>query len=314
MAQAAADTIDNTKLFEGLSLAFTSGNIGDPSNDITKIWNSNEIDLQAIKILCAETNFRIDAAKTLYVPTRPKDIDVKIRKLTNCKLPYFFKFAKNKSDSQVEAINSSTVNRLYKMIHSGRLNFGFSNGTFDYRMLMKNEDIDISSHIKICSLYDLFKKTTYNTSSSTDKAVEKRLANFENKRQKFEKYFYDVDLITDVLVKYLYADGCNSKYKDVLWYCFGDVLVKNLMENIERRYFSCDKCSEKFYAEHWNQRLCKKCATYSPKEKKSVTCCDCGKEFFIDARNTTKIRCNECYKKHRNEYQKNLMKDKRTSC
>ncbi len=305
MASASADAIDNKKLFEGLTLAFVSGNIGEISNDITKIENSANVDWDMVKILCAENNYVIDYAKTLYKPQRPKEVDAKIRKLTNSKVPYFFKFAKDKADHQIESINASTVNRLHDVVKSGRLNFRFKDCNFDYRMLMKDKDVDVIRHGKICEVYELFKNTTYNSSSSTEKAIEKRIANFRSKRELFVKHFYDPDLIADVLVKYLYKDGTDSKYKDVLWYCFGEELVKNLTYNLERRYFRCEKCGKKFYAEHWNQRYCKVCSTYKPKGMKTIACCDCGDTFQVDARNMTKVRCDECSKTHKKRKRSN---------
>ena len=55
--------INNAQLYKGLHAAYTGGNIGVISNDISKIWNSGNINddaLKAIKILCMENNFVID--------------------------------------------------------------------------------------------------------------------------------------------------------------------------------------------------------------------------------------------------------------
>ena len=68
MAKAGAVIVTPEEIFHGLRAAWTGGNIGVISNDITKIWNSDDVDLDAIKILCMENNFCIDYAKTLYKP------------------------------------------------------------------------------------------------------------------------------------------------------------------------------------------------------------------------------------------------------
>ena len=60
MAKAGGWKIDNNIIFEGLKTAYTGGNIGAISNDITKIWNSNNINLDIIKMLSMENNFVID--------------------------------------------------------------------------------------------------------------------------------------------------------------------------------------------------------------------------------------------------------------
>lgn len=62
MKKAKAELINNQNLYNGLKLAFTGGRIGGISNNITKIWNSPEINEEAksaVKWLCMETNFTI---------------------------------------------------------------------------------------------------------------------------------------------------------------------------------------------------------------------------------------------------------------
>ena len=63
MKKARAELITPHSLYEGLRLAFTGGNIGPISNDITKIWNSGKITEEsknAVRWLCMEVNFTID--------------------------------------------------------------------------------------------------------------------------------------------------------------------------------------------------------------------------------------------------------------
>ncbi len=60
MANAKAEAITNTSLYNGLINAYVGGNIGIVSNNITKLWNSSNIDLEVIKLLCMENNFVID--------------------------------------------------------------------------------------------------------------------------------------------------------------------------------------------------------------------------------------------------------------
>jgi hypothetical protein len=58
--KAGCKIINRWEMYNGLKLAYIGGNIGVISNDITKIWNSNYIDLDIIKLLCMENNFVID--------------------------------------------------------------------------------------------------------------------------------------------------------------------------------------------------------------------------------------------------------------
>lgn len=63
MKKATAEEINPHNLYKGLELAFTGGRIGGISNNITKIWNSPDINGEArdaIKWLCMETNFTIN--------------------------------------------------------------------------------------------------------------------------------------------------------------------------------------------------------------------------------------------------------------
>ena len=63
MKKANKEIIDNEKIYNGLEAAFTGGRIGGISNNITKIWASDNIDddaKSAVKWLCLETNFTID--------------------------------------------------------------------------------------------------------------------------------------------------------------------------------------------------------------------------------------------------------------
>ena len=60
MAKAGAVGISPGEVFNGLRAAWTGGNIGVISNDITKIWNSANPDIGLVKLLCMENNFVID--------------------------------------------------------------------------------------------------------------------------------------------------------------------------------------------------------------------------------------------------------------
>lgn len=55
--------ITNDSLYEGMVRAYTGGNIGPISNNITKVWNSGDIheeQLNVVKWLCMYNNAVID--------------------------------------------------------------------------------------------------------------------------------------------------------------------------------------------------------------------------------------------------------------
>lgn len=165
MAKSESTIINRDNIYEGLKMAYSGGNIGTISNNITKIWNSNNIDLEAIKFLCLLSNFTIDYAKTLYKPEVPKRVkqlfsshfnksvivDNKIKN-EKVKVPYFFTNAKDKNANEVEPINNSVVNKLESVIKNPRTSFKCAQlGKFDYRFL-KSE-----------SFYSLIKKKKVKT-------------------------------------------------------------------------------------------------------------------------------------------------------
>lgn len=62
MAKAGAQPITKENIYSSMILAYVGGNIGQISNDISIIWNtdSGEDRLEAVKLLCMENNFTID--------------------------------------------------------------------------------------------------------------------------------------------------------------------------------------------------------------------------------------------------------------
>ena len=60
MKKAPAHVVTADLMWQGMRNAYDGGKIGPISNKISKIWNSEEPDLDAIKLLCAENNFVID--------------------------------------------------------------------------------------------------------------------------------------------------------------------------------------------------------------------------------------------------------------
>ena len=58
------------------------------------------------------------------------------------------------------------------------------------------------------------------------------------------------------------------------------------------------------------KKYCKDCAGYIPKEHKTITCEDCGKEFEVDSKNNRTSRCDDCYA----EYRKNKVRESVRKC
>ena len=168
MKKANAEEINNQNIYNGLKLAFTGGRIGGISNDITKIWNSGDITeeaLKAIRWLCMETNFTIDYAKTLFKPTRPEEVDIILKEYGRKKVPYFFRYAKDKrysvdkENSQCEDINDSVINKITEEIKDNKNMFKPIKNlqSIDYLLLLKNKN-DFYYNEEINKCFDKWNK------------------------------------------------------------------------------------------------------------------------------------------------------------
>jgi len=267
MSKAGAAHINNQTIYNGLMFAYTGGNIGIYSNDITKIWNSENIDLDVIKLLCMENNFTIDYAKTLYKPERPKHKKRLITDYTKSKVPHFFIYAKDKEVDKVEKINDSTVNKLYRIIPNPNINFKNCDlNMFDFTLLMTDKDVEIDEAIvKIYKEQDL--KKYLSLKQSDDKEYNNFAYLYKQIKEKILELNGDIVYVTDVLIKYLY-DKKHSKYKETLWHCFGDVIVQNLKSKIENgKYIYCEKCGRLTEKKNNKHKYCKECAKELEREK-----------------------------------------------
>jgi hypothetical protein len=214
-----------------------------------------------------ENNFIIDFAKTLYKPTRPKHINKIITSYTKSKTPHFFIYAKDKDDDKVEETNSSAVNRLEKIIPNPIINFRIAKlGNFDYKMLMKNKEVELNDEIiDLYTRLDLKKKFMIN---SNDNEFNNVSFIYKSIKQQLLKINKDIDYVTDVLIEYLYVHK-NSNFKTTLWECFGEVIVRNLKLNIEDKFGEgsviCEVCTSRIEAKNNRKKYCNDC--WEEKEK-----------------------------------------------
>lgn len=258
MAKAEAQLINEGNIYSGLVAAYTGGNIGMISNDITKIWNGENVNLDVVKLLCMENNFTIDYAKTLYKPKRPSDKKRLITDFTRVKVPHFFKYAKNKE--KTEAINGSAVNKLEKIIPNPRINFkAVKLGKFDYRILLNEEYIETPEDSLVVEKYqelDLNKRYMEIVPIESKPSGD-NLGLYGLIRNELLKINPDSIRVTDILVNYLYKNK-RSNYKTTLWSCFGDILVSNIANNLNKKLVCCT-CGEKFIVHKQRQTRCDSC-------------------------------------------------------
>lgn len=314
MKKAEPRPLNNAAIYDGLHAAFVGGNIGIYSNNISKIWNSEvfvngtheeQCDaIDVIRLLCMENNFVIDFAKTLYKPTRPDEIDEKINEFTKDPLPHFFKYAKDKRDSQVLGSNESFVNKLEAIIPNPRINcrkLGLDE--IDYTLMMKNPDIefdvaftDKGKIIKeetdpVIVKYCEFNKEYYlaldsmlcsdkdNSSDSYLRTVAKHRKIFSDVRYALSLYGYNNYDVVDILVKFLYGIK-KSNNKTALWLCYGDIILENLESHLRP-------------------------------QTKDIQCVDCGLWFEVGIYDSKTCRCPGCHDEYRREYKRIKERERR---
>lgn len=264
MAKAGDEPITNTAIYSGLQAAYGGGNIGTISNNISKIWNSPHIQLDAIKWLCMENNFTIDYAKTLYKPKRPTQIHEQLSRYTTKKVPHFFQYAKDKMADTVEPINSSVVNQLHALIPSPRLQFLAKNlGTFNYQYLMHDPSTPLDQQI-IDYYTELDQRSHFMMRQNEDPAM---LHLYQYIRgQILDLSQKEPTYVTDVLVHYLYVHK-QSSYKTTLWECFGDIIVENLKANVDMESSQCQCCGTRIVITSNRQKYCETCKAESRREQ-----------------------------------------------
>lgn len=248
-------------------------------------------------------------AKTLYKPEFPDSIKEEIKQFTKNNLPHFFIYAKDKSSEQVEDINDSFVNKLHKFIPNPRISFKYADGYNNtgsllmpnYCLLMSNptyyDDNEYYEKYKdVIEKYMELAKKYYRlidvsvvkrfSSEVLSKSIVRQILMFNNaitetKKELSSLGYSDLD-ITDILVRYLYGIK-QSKYKDILWTCYGDYIYTNIKRNFSKLNI----------------------------EKKTIQCVDCLKWFYVSNNDNVTNRCCNCYQKYRKKRKIETQKERR---
>lgn len=296
MGKANAELLTQETLFKGLLLAYNGGNIGAPSNDITKIWNRGEVNAEALKVvkwLVMEVNFIIDYSKTLYKPKRPEWVHEIITKYTKDKVPYFFQYAKKKSLEQVKENTDCVVDRIRGLYPQRKLNFNFkieNIGRFDYKVLMHNPDTEFKPDAA-----EKFKEVTSNLcfNSVEDRNMYSYLAVYAQAKDLILSGFdFDEFKIVDSIILDLFAYR-KTPTKKAFWTLFGDIVYQNICNNINENFVQCPRCHKRFYKNNVRQIYCKKCQGYQKKKSKIIVCCYCGVEFKAKG-SSRQLFCDKC--------------------
>ena len=275
MQKAEPSELNHRTIYDGLLAAFTGGNIGTYSNHIAKIWNSDvflsgsdeekQDAVDCVKRLCCQNNFVIDYAKTLYKPEFPPEIKEQISRFTSAKLPAFFAFAKDKEASQLTSRNESFVNRIYDKIPNRPLNTrGMKLPKINYQTMMRDGQILCPNEVS--DLYNTLNRQYRYIMNRSDQDADNLRYSACKIREAFSRLGYPDETISDMLVEYLY--GRNKRYKQLLWFCYGQYITAHLEMNLN-----------------------------VPKTK-GMQCIDCGEWLEVPAV-SKRIRCPQCQKAFR---------------
>lgn len=235
------------------------------------------------------------------MPERPKFAKELITNFTKSNVPHFFKYAKDKEDWQVSDINDSFVNKLESKVPNPRISCKYiCDGKItklnkpDFSLMMNNPEIEINivksksgklidgtnpivlKYVDKAKEYwqkinavlvqdyprDALSKTQIRKEISYKKIVD------EVKCELSQFGYSDVE-VADILVKYLYGIK-ESKYKDLLWTCYGEYLLMNIEKNFKSKV-------------------------------KAIQCVDCGEWFEVNTKDTKTCRCDECIIEHKRE-------------
>lgn len=263
LKKAKVGSITPDNIYHSMAKAYTGGNIGVVSNQITKVWNSSNLAksykdaLKTVKLFTYINNQVIDYAKTLWKVDPPSEVEEMMKRYTKAKPPYFFIYAKDKKKSQVEPLNNSTMNRICQSIPNNRVKFVKMCDNFDYRMLMNLDyGFNISEDNQIVERYNYWNRHQYLFNTEAENAKQEDMYMFQQIRKHIlEETNEDINVVVNTLIMYLYTIKTNS-VKKTLWASFGDVLVDNLKKNTEGLGKVCEECGDRFISLQSNHRFC----------------------------------------------------------
>lgn len=276
LKKAQGGMLTRESIYDGMVTSYAGGNIGPVSNNISKIWgNSDGVssdELNAVKYLVYYNNAVIDQAKTLWLPQFPKEIKQLIKSYTRKGLPNYFKYAKDKTDEQVEGPNNSTMNRISAAITNPRLRFSKALGQCDYAMLINHDyGYGVNETDIVVQRYMYWIKHQYIFKFDSDAHVKQEdlYAYQQIRKAIIEESGADIQYIVNTLTRYLYVEK-PTWTKKLLWGCFGAEIVENLKANTKQLGNICKICGKRYIPNSNRQLTCgDKCARINEKRTKA---------------------------------------------
>lgn len=345
MKKADSTPVNNDSLFRCMEMAFNSKSIGYYSNAITKIWNigrNNDWSLtdeqvKVIKLLVGENNFQIDYFKTMYMPTRPDNINYIISKYLNVKVPRFFEYAKNYEEEKTDTLTDTPANNIAKIIKIPRIQYGKYDfeTQFDYTKFLSSPMTDSRFNSKVVGIYkDVINSSRFD--KKQDEVVKDYRFVISGARNKIYSRCKEIGVtnwhdIVDNIVEEIFNRNPTGK-KKMFWEMFGNTMYQHLMKDFDSEIdiSYCIDCGEEIIVRKGtNTCRCKECQErytlvthredmrekakekYIPvKYNPTRICINCGAEFNVGSKSKREL-CDYCYKKDLRERKTKTMKDLR---
>ncbi len=244
--------INNDAIYQAIISCMENTQIGDISNVITKNYNNADTDMEFNKIMCCYNNLSIDYPKTQN-NVKLGQYDEKYNALKAEKNPHFFRYAKGKGKDACKALSKSNADRVCDYIHkqTGNKNYVWKNAEkkFNPSILFNNENpvsIDAEKYRQLEKVMFMLKMKERSLVSSINEAAKEmsRSEGWEEKDSKYDVFYHMCEkLILSIFdsreeaVEYLldmeYLQRENEhKSKNILWNCFGDLIYKNICNNL----------------------------------------------------------------------------------
>ena len=250
--EATKSEINNEAIYEAIISCMENTQIGDISNVMTKNYNNPNTDMELNKIMCCYNNLSIDYPKTQNI-VKLGMYETKYNALKGENNPYFFVYAKGKSKGSCKKLGNSNTDRICRYIHKSTGNKKYawkdSKKKFNPSILFNNEhpvSIDQEKYGQLEKRMFMLRMKEQILVKSINDAV-KEMSKSDGWKEKDSKYdvFYHIceKMIMSIFdsreeaaeylldMEYLQREN-EHKSKNILWNCFGDVIYKNICNNL----------------------------------------------------------------------------------
>lgn len=244
--------INTDSIFQAIVSCMENTQIGDISNVMTKNYNNADTDMEFNKIMCCYNNLSIDYPKTQDIVKLGQYAE-KYNDLKDEQNPYFFIYAKGKDVDVCKPIGQSNADRVCDYIHkqTGNKKYKWKDREkkFNPSILFNNENPVKIEDEKYQALESVmfFLRTKEQLFVSIVKEAVKELSRSDGWKEKIGRYevFYHMceKMIINIFdsreeaveylldMEYLRRENEN-KSKNILWNCFGDLIYKNICNNL----------------------------------------------------------------------------------